>query len=197
MYALKLLSLAILVSPTALLSDSLELALAEPLAGAAPGRAGGQHDFDFSFGTWRTDVEVLTRPLSGSGEWVEYTGTSVVRPLWNGRANLVELDVTGPAGSIVGLNLRLYDPRSEEWSLHYANSRTGELTPPVTGSFTDGRGTFFGEETLGDRKVLVKFEISQEAPEQWRYEQAFSADGGATWEKNWIAIDTLVSRETD
>ncbi|HLT91146.1 MAG TPA: hypothetical protein VKZ85_09400 [Woeseiaceae bacterium] len=155
----------------------------------------GSRDFDFCIGTWRTDVRVLSNRLSESAEWLEFAGTSVVRPIWGGRANLVELDVEGPGGRIVGLNLRLYDPRSGEWSLHYANARNGALTPPVTGRFVDGRGEFFGTETVDGREVLVRFVISPVSSTEWRYEQAFSADGGATWETNWIAIDTLVSRD--
>src|SRR5690606_27728209 len=107
------------------------------LAAATPDtERDGQRDFDFSLGTWRTEVRV--RPPLSDSEWSEYVGTSLVRPIWGGRANLVELDVSGPAGSIVGLSLRLYDPQTRRWSLHYANARTGELTPPVTGSFRNG-----------------------------------------------------------
>jgi hypothetical protein len=74
----------------------------------------GQHDFDFEIGTWKTHLWRLQHPLSGSNTWVEYEGTSVVRKVWNGRANLVELEVDGPAGHIEGLNLRLYNPQSHQ-----------------------------------------------------------------------------------
>ena len=69
----------------------------------------GQHDFDFEIGSWTTELSRLVSPLSGSSEWVEYGGTSVVRPVWDGLANLVELDVSGSAGRIQALSLRLYD----------------------------------------------------------------------------------------
>lgn len=181
-----------LLSPSAAEpDDGVAHALQEPAASAPATERNGQRDFDFSFGTWRTEVRVRP-PLSGS-DWSEYVGTSVVLPIWGGRANLVELDVAGPAGRIVGLNLRLYDPRARRWSLHYANSRTGELTPPVSGSFTNGVGEFTSSETLEGREVLVKFVISQEAPGQWRYVQSYSGDGGESWEANWIAIDTFLS----
>src|SRR5215216_1709596 len=77
----------------------------------------GQHDFDFEIGTWKTHLKRLVRPLTGSTTWVEYEGTTVVRKVWNGRANLVELDVGGPAGRIEGLSLRLYNPESRQWSV--------------------------------------------------------------------------------
>lgn len=67
----------------------------------------GQHDFDFNLGTWRTHVSRLLHPLTGSTQWVEYRGVSIVRPVWNGRGNLFELEVEGPAGAIQGLGLRL------------------------------------------------------------------------------------------
>lgn len=175
--------------------DGAAQAPQEPPAQAPVAERGGQQDFDFSFGTWRTEVRVRP-PLSGS-DWSEYVGTSLVRPIWDGRANLVELDVAGLAGRIVGLSLRLYEPENRRWSLHYANSRTGELTPPVTGSFTNGVGEFTSTETLEGREVLVKFVISPAAPGQWRYVQSYSADGGKSWEPNWIATDTLLGRTAD
>lgn len=153
----------------------------------------GQHDFDFEIGTWRTHLKRLKAPLSGSTEWLEYEGTSVVRKVWDGRANLVELDVTGPAGRIEGLSLRLYDPQARQWSLNFANSRVGTMTPPVVGEFRDGRGEFHGQETFNGRTILVRFVISQVSGDAWRFEQAFSADGGSTWEINWVAIDTRVT----
>lgn len=136
----------------------------------------------------------LTRPLTGSTTWVEYEGTSVVRSVCNGRANLVELDVAGPAGRIEGLSLRLYDPQARQWSLNFANVKGGTLSPPTVGGFTNGRGEFFGQETLDGRAIYVRFVISQLTSTSWRFEQAFSADGGATWETNWIATDTRIAQ---
>jgi hypothetical protein len=133
--------------------------------------------------------------LSGSSTWVEYVGTSVVRKGWDGRANLVELDVKGPAGRIEGLSLRLYNPQSRQWSLNFANSNGGTMTPPVTGEFRSGRGEFFGQETLNGRAIYVRFVISDVTPTSCRFEQAFSEDGGKTWEVNWIAVDTRVQNE--
>jgi hypothetical protein len=152
----------------------------------------GQNDFDWEIGSWKTQLKRLERPLSGSQSWVEYEGTSVVRKVWDGRANLVELDVAGPAGRIEGLSLRLYNPQSRQWSLHFSNSRLGTMTPPVIGEFKNGRGEFFGQETLNERAIFVRFVITNIDPDSWRFEQSFSADGGKTWEVNWIAIDTRV-----
>lgn len=152
----------------------------------------GASDFDFEFGTWRTHLRLLVAPLTGSNEWVEYEGTSVVSPVLDGRANLVELDVEGPAGRIQGLSLRLYDPNAGQWSLHYSSVRTGRLSAPVVGHFQNGRGEFYGQERIGGRTVLVRFVISDITPTSARFEQAFSDDGGQRWEVNWIAVDTKI-----
>lgn len=150
----------------------------------------GSHDFDFEFGVWTTRLARLQKPLTGSTTWVRYEGTTTVREVMGGRANLVELDVSGPAGRIEGLSLRLYNPDTRQWSLNFAGIGSGVLTPPVYGEFRNGRGVFFGQDTLGGRAILVRFVISDITPRSARFEQAFSADGGETWEVNWIAEDT-------
>lgn len=161
-------------------------------ASAPEARREGQHDFDFEIGTWRTQLKRLVDPLSGSKTWVEYEGTTVVSKVMDGRANLVELDVKGPAGRIEGLSLRLYDPKSRQWSLNFSNIKTGTLSPPSIGSFSNGRGEFYSKETLDGREILVRFVISDITATSCRFEQAYSADGGKTWEVNWIATDTRV-----
>jgi hypothetical protein len=161
-----------------------------------PAQQDGQPDFDFEIGIWKTHVSRLSHPLTGSTTWVEYEGTSVVSKVWNGRANLVELGVDGPAGHIEGLSLRLYNPQSRQWSLNFANSNDGTLTQPTIGRFKNGRGEFFDQETLNGRAIYVRFVISDITPNSCRFEQAFSDDGGKTWEVNWIATDTRVSGES-
>jgi hypothetical protein len=158
-------------------------------------RRDGQHDFDFEIGTWKTKLSVLQRPLTGSTSWVQYEGTSIVRKVWNGRANLVELQAEGPAGHIEALSLRLYNPESRQWSLNFSNSRSGTLSPPSYGEFRNGRGEFFAQEMLNGRAILVRFVISDITANSCRFEQAFSDDGGKTWEVNWIATDTRVLDE--
>ena len=152
----------------------------------------GQHDFDFEIGLWKTKLRRLVGPLSGSTTWVEYEGTSRVSKVLDGRANLVELSVSGSAGRIEGLSLRLYNPQSHQWSLNFANINSGVLTPPTVGEFKDGRGEFYNQDTLNGRSILVRFIISDITPNSCRFEQSFSADGGKTWEVNWIAVDTRV-----
>lgn len=153
----------------------------------------GQQDFDWEIGTWTTHVRLLRNPLSGEApNWAEYHGTSNIKPLLAGRANFVELAVEGPAGKIDGGSLRLYSPQSRQWSLNYANLRNGMLTSPVYGGFdAGGRGVFYGQDMLDGRAIWVRFVITRPSKTEAHFEQAYSTDGGASWEINWIATDTL------
>jgi hypothetical protein len=177
---------------------ALCVALAMPvLAAPAPARD-GYHDFDFETGAWTTRVRVLRNPLSGGApDWADYQGTSVIRPLMGGRANLVELSVAGTRGKIEGVALRLYNPQARQWSLNYASMHDGLLTAPVFGSFdAKGLGSFYGRDMLDGRAILVRFVISQVSSTAAHFEQAYSADGGASWEVNWIADDTKLAAAT-
>lgn len=157
----------------------------------------GQHDFDFEFGTWQTHIKRLVSPLTGDTTWVAYEGTSIVRPVWEGLANLGELNVAGPAGQIRGMSLRLFNPQANEWHIRWANSRDGMLGPPMVGGFKNGRGVFYNQEFFNDRAIYVRFIFSDITPEAFQLEQAFSEDGGQTWEANWIATFAKVSDEPE
>ena len=98
----------------------------------------------------------------------------------------------GPAGHFEGLSLRLYNPQSHQWSLNFSNSNSGTLAQPAIGEFKNGRGEFFIQETLNGRATFVRFVVSDITANSCRFEQAFSDDGGKTWEVNWIAKDTRV-----
>jgi len=157
---------------------------------AAPAVRDGSHDFDWEIGTWDTTLKRLRKPLSGNTDWLEYAGTTVVKGLMGKRANVVEFDVRGAAGHIAGVSLRLYQPANGRWTLHFANLANGSMTEPMQGAFKQGHGTFFGEDTMDGRKIRVRFLIIPLTKDQWRFEQAYSADNGKTWEDNWVAIDT-------
>jgi hypothetical protein len=150
------------------------------------------HDFDFEIGTWKTHVKRLLHPLTGSTSWVEMEGVTTVKQVWGGRANLVELAAEGPGGHFEGLSLRLYNPDTQKWSLNFASSGDGTITPPTIGEFKNGRGEFYNHESLNGRPILVRFVIFDITPTSCKFEQAFSADEGKTWEVNWIATDTRI-----
>jgi hypothetical protein len=172
------------------LAGQVPAAVAQPATGAAIQR-NGQTDFDWEMGSWATKVRVRRNPLSAETPiWVEYQGTSIVKSLADGRANAVELSVGGTKGKIEGLSLRLYNPQSRQWSLNFASFSNGMLTAPVYGSFDGkGRGLFYGQDMLDGRAILVRFIVTQVSPNEARFDQAYSVDGGVTWEDNWNAVD--------
>lgn len=155
-------------------------------------RTDGQRDFDPEIGTWKTHVKRLVHPLSGSRTWAEYDGTTVVRKVWGGKGNLAELEADGPAGHLELLSLRLYNPQAHQWSLNVASSKGGTFGVPTVGEFKNRRGEFIDQENFDGRAILVRFFISEVTPDLFHFEQAFSDDGGKTWEENWIATDTRV-----
>ena len=164
--------------------------LAAPLTLGAQSRPDGQHDFDFELGAWRVHLRRLVKPLAHDTTWREYDGTSVVRPVWAGLANLGELEVDGGGTHVEGLSLRLYDATARQWRIHWANSRDGELGPAMVGGFAHGRGEFYDQEEYDGRPVFVRFVFRDIGQTSFRLEQAFSDDHGKSWETNWITTFT-------
>jgi hypothetical protein len=170
--------------------------LAQPAAAAAQEppasseQRDGQHDFDFNIGTWKTHIRRLLHPLSGSNDWVELNGTVRVRKVWNGRAQLEEIEADGSTGHFEGLTLFLYNPRAHQWSQNFANSAVGVLDQPAIGEFKNGRGEFFDQESFNGRAILVRFVWSDITPDSHHVEQSFSDNGGRTWEPNFVATLT-------
>ena len=152
-----------------------------------------QHDFDFDFGTWKMNIRRRLHPLTGSDEWTTMEGTTVTNKIWNGRANLATVEADGPTGHLELLALRLYDPQAQQWSISFATSDSPVLSIPAVGTFTDGRGEFYDSELYRGRNILVRFSIWAISPKEVHSEQAFSADGGQSWETNWINTYTRVS----
>jgi hypothetical protein len=153
----------------------------------------GQRDFDFVLGRWDVQLRRLRKPLSGSTTWDEYEGTSEARGLWDGRANIDEFRVYCAATDthLDGLTLRLYNAETGEWSLYWANGANGVLAmPPTVGRFTDAGGEFFDEEEYAGQPIIVRYHWSDITPTSAHFEQAFSVDGGATWEPNWVSTMT-------
>jgi len=179
-----------------LLSAVAALALAPPpgsAAGTAPSAAAardGQHDFDFNTGVWHTHIQRVLDPLSGGTHAIELNGTVTVRKVWNGRALLEEIETDGPNGHWEGLSLFLYNPAAHQWSQNFVNSKVGQLTTPLVGSFSNGRGELFGQDTIDGRTILVRGEWSDIKPDSHQYEESYSADGGTTWVRAFTANKT-------
>jgi hypothetical protein len=156
---------------------------------SSPGLAAAnhQHDFDFEFGSWTVSHRFIAHPLSGSHTWIQLRGTSVVRKVWNGRANLGEFEVGNGKIHIEGISLRLYDPKTDSWNIYWSNSKNGSIdVPPMAGRFAGGRGEFYDRESYEGRMIRVRFVFSNITPTSFRLVQSFSADDGKSWEPNWI-----------
>ena len=144
----------------------------------------GAHDFDFLIGSWEVSNRRLKTLLAGSDEWDEFPATALCHSLFGGAANVDE--IVFPTKGFAGATLRLFDHEREEWSLYWASSRTGTLFPPVVGGFRDGRGDFYGDDEHEGIPIRAHFVWSEVTATSARWEQEFSADGGETWETNWI-----------
>ena len=142
------------------------------------------NDFDFLAGTWSIANRRLAKPLVGAEEWDEFPATTVARTFFGGAGSFDE--VTFPTKGWSGVSFRLYDPARAEWSIYWANSRDGRLQPPVVGRFSEGRGEFYGDDTHEGAPIRVRYIWSRITPTSAQWEQAFSVDGGQTWETNWI-----------
>ena len=158
-----------------------------PPAPAAPAVHDGQSDFDFLVGTWKVKNRVLDGWLKGSTTWYEFDAIAIERPIWGGKGIVEEWDGTSPKRRIQGLGVRLYDPAAQHWSIWWADRSVGQVfTPPVVGTFKDGRGEFYSDQTLDGKPNRTRIVWTKLSRDALRWEQAYSIDGGKTWETNWV-----------
>ena len=161
---------------------------------AAPTAHDGQHDFDFTLGVWHTHIHRVLDPFSGTSESVELNGTVTSRAVWGGKAFLEEIEADGPKGHWQGASLFLYNPAAHQWSQTFVNSKSGMLTGGMIGEFNNGVGELFASDTFNGRAILVRARWSQIQPDSHRYEESYSADGGASWHRAFIAEKTRLER---
>ena len=167
----------------------------EAKANAAEGE--GQRDFDPLIGNWKFHLKRLLNPLTGSTKWVELDGPGSCFKIWDGRAEMDQIELDGPTGHIEGLTLRTYNPQTHEWSLYWANSKDGKVVVPQVGQFKNGRGEFYAQDTLNEKSIFVRFLWTKMNTSTPHFEQSFSDDGGKTWEVNWISDQTRVNDESE
>jgi len=146
----------------------------------------GRNDFDFLIGTWKVHHRMLTQRLKGSTDWVEFEGDTVDRKILNGLGNMDENVIHMKNGRVHAISLRLFNPASKEWSIHWSTDRMGVLDIPMIGGFKDGLGEFYSQETHDGTHVYSRFIWSKITADSCQWEQALSEDGGKTWETNWI-----------
>jgi hypothetical protein len=157
-----------------------------PATASASQSAEPVHDFDFLFGSWRVRHHYLKARLAQSTEWLEFGGTLVAQPTLGGAGNIDDNVVEKPTGTYRAMTIRTFDPKAGTWSIWYLDSRfPGTLDVPVVGRFENGVGTFVCDDTLNGKPIKVRFIWSDVTPSTARWAQAFSPDGGATWETNW------------
>jgi hypothetical protein len=154
----------------------------------------GQHDFDFNIGVWKTHIKRILDPLSGSAHSIELNGTVTVRKVWDGRAQLEEIETDGPNGHWEGLTLFLYNPAAHQWTQTFVNSKIGVLNAPLIGAFKDGRGELVSQDTFNDRSILVRGVWSDINPDSHHFEESYSDDGGKTWAPAFIANLTRIKQ---
>ena len=155
----------------------------------------GKHDFDFEVGTWKAHVRKLVHPLTGSQEWDDFFGTVVTRSLpmlegWN--ESEMTVDSPNTHTHIEILALRLYNPQSHQWSIYGSSVKTGVFDPPQVGQFNNGRGEFYAQDILQGRATYIRYVWQNINASTTHFEQAFSIDGGKTWEPNWIYDGTRI-----
>ena len=143
-------------------------------------------DFDFWMGEWHVHNRRLRRRLAGDDTWEEFEATATAKPILDGLGNEDEFR-TDHDGGFVGMSFRFFDPVTKLWSIYWADScRSGVLDPPLFGSFDGDEGVFLGEDVFRGRPILVRFVWSGVTTSTPRWEQAFSDDGGMSWETNWV-----------
>ena len=146
----------------------------------------GRSDFDFIVGRWNVHHRRLRERLKGCADWDEFDGTTEDRSFVGGLGNIGEASLTLNGAPLVATSMRLFDPQTRQWSVYFTNSVQGALSPPMTGGFAQGRGEFYAQEPVEGRQVFSRLIWSDITPTSFRWEQAFSVDGGSTWETNWI-----------
>ena len=179
----------LLAAATVLVSTTSALA-SDPAPTQAAIARDGSHDFDFDVGVWHTEITRRLHPLMKSSESVKLSGTVTIRKVWGGKAQLEEIEADGPKGHWEGMSLFLYDPAAHQWSQTFVGSAAGAIAPGFVGSFHDGRGELFQQDTLDGRAILVRAVWSDITPTSHKYEEAYSADGGKTWAPSFTAIKT-------
>jgi hypothetical protein len=164
----------------------------EPAAGDLH-HTGAPGDFDFLVGSWTVRHSRLNGRLVDSDDWQAFDGACTMWKTLGGAGNVDDNALELPAGAYRAMTVRAFDPESRQWSIWWLDQRTGTIDPPVRGGFTDGVGVFFGDDVHNGRPVKVMFRWSRITANAAHWEQAFSPDGGQTWETNWRMQFTRVA----
>jgi hypothetical protein len=176
-----LLSLA--VAAPSLMAAREAFAVQAPASGAR----GSLHDFDFFLGSWTVRHRRLRKRLAGNNDWEEFDGTTRCQALLGGVVNLNESFARRVSGPTAGMGLRAYDAKTDTWADWYLSAANPlEIDKPGVGRFLDGVGTFLSDDSFEGRPIKVRGQFRSLSPTEAQWDQAFSPDGGASWETNWV-----------
>jgi hypothetical protein len=154
---------------------------------AAPAKpARPEHDFDFLHGAWDVSHRRLKSYLAQDSEWMIFSGKVQARPILDGIGNFDENLLHRPDGSYQACTLRFYNKERDQWSIYWIDGRSPGLDTGVHGSFENGIGTFYGDDQFNGTPIRIRFIWSKITADSCQWEQAFSTDGGMTWETNWV-----------
>lgn len=145
----------------------------------------GRDDFDFYMGSWRVTSRRLRERLANCTEWEEFEGECTARKILNGLGNMDEVTFHRESGTFHGMTVRLFNAATQEWSIYWAASNVAIMGDPMIGSFKNGVGTFYDHEPHNGKHIFSRFLWTVISEDECRWEQAFSEDGGQTWETNW------------
>jgi hypothetical protein len=187
-------ALTALASAVALLGMTPALATQDTPKATQANNLSGLHAFDERVGKWKVHHRVLKERLAGSTDWMDYDGSQTWWTVMNGWGNVDDNLFRKPGGAYNGATLRAYDPKTGQWAVWWLDGRTptANLDPPMKGRFVKGVGTFYADDTLRGKPIKVRFIWSKITHNSAHWEQAFSPDGGKTWETNWISDFTRV-----
>ncbi len=167
------------------------VACAEAPAAAPAAVRDGSRDFDFLYGHWKMHNRRLLKRLAGSHDWAEFDSYDDARPLAGKLGNMDEYRTDYFKPDFVGITVRTYDPRTGLWSIYWIDNlnQQGNLVNPVVGKFEGDVGVFEGPDSFDGKPIVVRYTWTltpQDPKVAAHWEQAFSADGGKTWETNFM-----------
>lgn len=169
-----------------MVTAALAAAAALPEAAHGAARPAGAAGFDFLHGDWTVRHRKLAKRLAGSDTWFDFDGTLSVRPILGGLGNVDDNVLDDPNGRYLATSLRLFDPKARTWTIWWLDGRNPAVETPVVGVFSGRQGAFFADDAWEGRPIRVRFTYEDQAPGRAQWTQAFSADGGASFETNWI-----------
>ncbi|SDX09719.1 hypothetical protein SAMN04515617_101146 [Collimonas sp. OK242] len=158
----------------------------------------GARDFDFVIGRWHTVNQRRLASLKDSNEWETFESTEEARRLPAGIGNYDDFRPINWRPGFAAMSLRIFNPETKLWSIYWLDNKTGgmdktgSLQAPVVGKFIKGVGIFEGDDMWDDTPIRVRYKWSVLSADSATWEQSLSADGGKTWETNWIAHHSRV-----